>query len=275
MKHPYKYKSIDDFLITHPLNMDAQLNDGWGAYFPVKGIELEASILFADIAGFSSRTREMNPLETLIFVNNYFAWMSAEGLHDSHGLIDKYIGDEMMIVFANEFGSENHFEDALRCGRKMIERDVLNYCPHIGIASGKVVVGFVGTPYKYNSSVFGLPVTMAARCAAVKPEKNNYDKRIVFPEENWVEKDIDELFPPVIDKYSDGTESQSEQTWSILEPRSVPIKNLADVMIRELRCTLMHLSEYTATQRAKDNFTSLVKHGFYRTIVSGSKIKDK
>jgi class 3 adenylate cyclase len=133
MKNEYhNYKSIEDFLISHPLNIDAELDDGWGAFFPVKGIELDATILFADITSFSSRTKTLSPVETLLFVNNFFAWMSAEGLHKSYGLIDKYIGDEMMIVFANEFGSENHFEDALRCARGMIERDVLNYCPHIG-----------------------------------------------------------------------------------------------------------------------------------------------
>lgn len=279
MRIPYKYKSIEDFLITHPLNIDAELNDGWGAYFPVKGIELEATILFADISSFSSRTKEMSPIETLIFVNNYFAWMSAEGLKNSHGLVDKYIGDEMMIVYANEFGSENHFEEALRSAKVMIDRDVLNYGPHIGIASGKVVVGFTGTPYKYNCSVFGLPVAMAARCASVKPDENNKRAfsggRIVFPAENWTGKDIDELFPPRVRNYPDGTTTTENQSWKVLQARTVPMKNLGDVSIRELQCGSFHLTQYTAVQRAKDNYQSLVERGFHRIFVSDSDSKNE
>jgi class 3 adenylate cyclase len=54
------------------------LDDGWGAQFAVKGRELEATILFADIADFSGRTADLTPTETLAYVNNFFAWISAE-----------------------------------------------------------------------------------------------------------------------------------------------------------------------------------------------------
>ena len=266
MKNKYhNYKSIEDFLISHPLNVDAELNDGWGAYFPVKGIELEASILFADITSFSSRTKELSPVETLIFVNNFFAWVSAEGLHESCGLIDKYIGDEMMIVFANEFGSENHFEDALRCARGMIERDVLDYCPHIGVASGEVVVGYTGTTLRYNASVFGLPVAMAARCASVKSEKIG-GGAIIFPESNWSNQDIDVLFPKRTYEMTDGTTQEQPQCWSVSPPRTVSMKNMGDTSIIELHCGLMHLTQYTTEQRARDNFKSLAERGFYRKV---------
>jgi len=264
MKNKYhNYKSIEDFLISRPLNIDADLDDGWGASFPVKGIELEATILFADIASFSRRTKELSPIETLIFVNNYFAWMSAEGLHKSCGLIDKYIGDEMMIVFSNEFGSENHFEDALRCARGMIERDVLGYGPHIGVASGNVVVGYTGTTLRYNASVFGLPVTMAARCASVKSEQM-LGGTIVFPESNWSNQDIDDLFPKRIYKFPDGRTQERDQCWSVVPPRTVPMKNMEDTSIIELKCGLVHFTQYSTEQRAKDNFMALVEEGFYR-----------
>ena len=271
MKNKYhNYKSIEDFLISHPLNIDAELNDGWGAYFPVKGIELEATILFADIASFSKRTKELSPIETLIFVNNFFAWMSAEGLQESCGLIDKYIGDEMMIVFSNEFGSENHFEDALRCARGMIDRDSLVYAPHIGIASGNVAVGYTGTTLHYNASVFGWPVTMAARCASVKSERMGGGS-IIFPESNWSNQDIDKLFPKRVYKSYDGTATEQPQYWAVLPPRTVPMKNMEDTSIIELKCGLMHATEYTATQRAKDNFEGLMKNGFYRKFITKNK----
>ena len=74
----YRYNSLEDFLATNPLSVDAQVDDGWGAVFPVKGREIEAAILFSDITGFCRRTLDLSPTETLIFVNNFFAWISAD-----------------------------------------------------------------------------------------------------------------------------------------------------------------------------------------------------
>lgn len=73
----YDFHSLEDFLASKPLHVDGQLDDGWGARFPVKGREIQATVLFADITGFSERTRDLCPAETLIFVNNFFAWISA------------------------------------------------------------------------------------------------------------------------------------------------------------------------------------------------------
>src|SRR4051794_21301256 len=95
----YAFQSLGDYLNSRPLDVDGLLDDGWGAVFSVKGREIEAAILFADISGFSGRTASMDSTETLIYVNNFFSWMSAEGLRGTHGIVDKYIGDEMMIIF--------------------------------------------------------------------------------------------------------------------------------------------------------------------------------
>ena len=118
----YHYNSLEDFLATNPLSVDAQVDDGWGAFFPVKGREIDASILFSDISGFSKRTLDLSPTETLIFVNHFFAWISAEALRGRPGIVDKYIGDEIMIVFSKEFGSDDPFVDAVQTARCMCGR---------------------------------------------------------------------------------------------------------------------------------------------------------
>lgn len=148
----YRFHSLDEFLISVPLTVDGQLDDGWNAAFPVKGRELEATILFADITSFSARTLDLTPTETLAYVNNFFAWISAEALRHGNGVVDKYIGDEIMVVFAHEFSSDDPFQDAVRTARFMADNDAHSFVPHIGIASGPVVVGYVGTPLKYNCS---------------------------------------------------------------------------------------------------------------------------
>lgn len=194
----YRYQSLEDFLTSAPLTIDAQFDDGWGAMFPVKGREIEATVLFADITGFTARTVDLTPEETLAFVNNFFAWVSAEALGQRPGIIDKYIGDEIMIVFAKEFGSEDAFVDAVQAARWMAENDVHSFSPHIGLASGKVIVGYAGTPLKYNCSVFGGPVALAARCARVAPEPNvgPVSTSIAFPAAEWGDRDFATVFPP-------------------------------------------------------------------------------
>jgi len=169
----YRYNSLDDFLATKPLSVDGEADDGWGAPFPVKGREIEAAVLFADISGFSKRTLDLSPTEMLICVNNFFAWISAEALRGRFGIVDKYIGDEIMVVFSKEFGSDDPFAEALQAGRWMLENDALAFEPHIGVAAGPVTVGYVGTPIKYNCSVFGPAVAMAARCANISGSNCN------------------------------------------------------------------------------------------------------
>lgn len=71
---PWRYTSLEDFLTAAELSVDGRLDDGWGADVFIKGRELEnAAVLFADISGFSARTADMTPTETLIYVNTFFA----------------------------------------------------------------------------------------------------------------------------------------------------------------------------------------------------------
>lgn len=244
----YRYASLEDFLATSELTVDGQLDDGWGAKFPVKGREIEATILFSDITGFSARTRDLNPTVTLALVNNFFAWISAEALRHFPGIIDKYIGDEVMVVFSREFGSSDAFADAVQTARWMGENDFCGFSPHVGIASGLVSVGYVGTPIRYNCSVFGAPVALAARCAAVKPEVK-CSTSIVFPAGEWGERDLAALIP--------------SDKWNLLTPRQVPMKNLPDTMVRELVCQSTFVSQVSTEQVTREAIEQLRKTNRY------------
>src|ERR1035441_3176854 len=149
-----EYRSLENFLISSPLSIDSQLTDAWNTEFTVKGREIEATVLFGDMGDFTTRTRKMNSTGTLLFVNEFLTWVTHEAVMLFHGIIDKYIGDEIMIVFSREFGSEDPVVDAVRTARWMGERDVYQFCPHIGIAHGQVTVGYVGTHLRFECSVF-------------------------------------------------------------------------------------------------------------------------
>ncbi len=257
----YRYNSLEDFLVSTTLTVDGQIDDGWGAGFPVKGREIWATVLFSDISGFSRRTQDLSPAETLIFVNHFFSWVTAEALRGSSGIVDKYIGDEMMIVFSQEFGSEDPFLEAVQAARWMGEHDAYSFCPHIGIASGKVIVGYVGTPMKYNCSVFGAPVALAARCAGVKPASSDETSfsscSIVFPATEWGERDFGTVFPPQRFKMSDGSIYEKTHSWDFQNPRPVEIKNLPDLLIRQIVKRSMYFPQQGPEDRAKEALSIL------------------
>ena len=236
------YNSLDDFLISTLATVDGQVTVGPGLTYPIKGRQIEATILFADISGYSARTLEMNPVETLAFVNHFFAWVTGMALQGTRGIVDKYIGDEMMIVFSKEFGSEDPFAEAVRVARFMGEDDFFAFVPHIGIASGPVIVGYAGTPLMYNCSVFGAPVALAARCAGIKPDVPELSENgfplfscvITFPEANRVGRDFEDFFAPR--KYIDMERNTREMArmWDMLPARSFEPKNIPELEIRQV-----------------------------------------
>lgn len=250
----YRYQSLEDFLISAPLTVDAQFDDGWGAMFPVKGREIEATVLFADITAFTARTHDLTAEQTLFFVNNFFAWVSAEALRQRPGIVDKYIGDELMIVFSKEFGSDDPFLDAVQAARWMAQNDAHSFCPHIGLASGTVIVGYAGTPLKYSCSVFGAPVALAARCAGVAPDPDAgpLSTSIVFPATEWGGHNFDEVFLPKQYEMPDGTTHEQPHDWELLEPRMVEPKNIGPTEVREVVNRGFHLPSQSAEERAKE-----------------------
>jgi class 3 adenylate cyclase len=259
----YRFNTLEDFLISRPLNVDVELDDGWGARFPVKGIEFDATVLFADISAFTRRTAEMSPVEVLIFVNNFFSWITAEAIKDAPCIVDKYIGDEVMIVFSKEFGSEDPFVDALRTARQMSDRDAHAFCPHTGIASGRVIAGYVGTPIKYDASIFGKPVNLASRCASIRPA-GCFSSTIVFPAEEWMDRSLEEVFTPEVYRHPRKGKVELPHAWRLCDPRVVDIKNMGTLTVREIGNTAPWIPEQSAADRARELFETIQREGHYR-----------
>ena len=262
-----RFNSLEDFLASTELSVDGVLNDGAGMPYPVKGREIEATVLFADIARFSTRTGDMSPVETLAFVQQFFAWITGEALHGRPGIVDKYIGDEVMVVFSKEFGSEDPFADAVRAGGYMSKNDIHRYHPHIGIASGPVVVGYAGTPLRYNVSVFGAPVALAARLAGVRGTGEHFvSSTVVFPAEEWGGRDLDEVIPPIT--YGDdgfGHDFPPLQKFELRPERTEELKGLGETRIREIfnGGDYFH-QEYTVEGRTVEEVVRLKQRGRYQ-----------
>ena len=85
------------------------------------GEDIEATILFSDIRSFTTLSEAMSAKAVVSFLNSYFAHVT-EPIMERGGFINKFIGDAVMGVFAPQFGSRLHVDDALLAALGMRER---------------------------------------------------------------------------------------------------------------------------------------------------------
>lgn len=133
--------------------------------------ETEATVLFMDIVGFTTRVEHMSPVELGIFLNNFFTEMT-DIIFQYKGTLDKYIGDAIMAVFGAPFELDNHAEAAILAAldmmkklkamnRNLDEKDKIKI--RIGINAGKLVSGDFGSPKRFDYTVIGNTVNVASR----------------------------------------------------------------------------------------------------------------
>ncbi len=133
---------------------------------PLSPEEAEASVLFADIRGFSKMAKSMAPDELVSFLSNsYFSPLSRVVLKYG-GTIDKYIGDCIMALFGLPVPLVDHEMKAFQAAFEMV--NLKREIPFgVGIACGKVVGGIFGSPFKKEYTVFGDAVNRASKLQKV------------------------------------------------------------------------------------------------------------
>jgi class 3 adenylate cyclase len=150
------------------------------------GEEREVSVLFCDIRGFTALTERMEPKEVIQMLNEHFTPLTRL-VYEHHGAVDKFVGDLIMAIFGAPKGFGNDIENAARCALRMVqERKVLNQTGNykisvgIGVASGTVVAGRMGSKDRLNYTVLGPRVNLASRlCGQAGPME------VVIDEETW------------------------------------------------------------------------------------------
>ena len=142
------------------------------------GEEREATVLFSDIRGFTAMTAGVPSKEVLAWLNRYLTVM-AEVIKENRGFLNKFIGDGIMVVFGAPLtaGAQEDARRATRCAVEMLARmDQWNASlppgqAHmkigIGIHSGMVTAGNVGSPDRLEYSVIGETVNLASRLEAL------------------------------------------------------------------------------------------------------------
>jgi adenylate cyclase len=137
----------------------------------IEAQEMDVSVLFSDIVSFTSMAEKMEPRRVSLMLNDYFTEMT-DIIFSEDGTLDKFIGDAIMAIFGAPIGMEDHAVRAVRTALEMKKRmQLLNeekfttvpFQIRIGINSGRVVAGDIGSPKRIEYTVLGNTVNIASR----------------------------------------------------------------------------------------------------------------
>lgn len=136
----------------------------------------EVSVIFCDVRGFTAMSQDMPPAEVVAMLNEHMSALT-HVVHEHRGVVDKFVGDSIMTLFGAPKSYGRDPESAVRCAWAMIRaRERLNAATGcklrigIGIASGPVLAGCMGSERRLDYTVIGERVNLAARlCSAAGP----------------------------------------------------------------------------------------------------------
>jgi len=144
------------------------------------GTTKNATILFSDIAGFTKFSSTLTPAEVVSTMNEYLSKM-AEIVLDHDGEIDKFIGDAVMARFGVLSDLENSSRSAVETALEMMvglrelqgkwaQEGRQGFTIRIGIASGPVLAGNIGSVRRQEFTVMGTTVNLASRLESMNKE---------------------------------------------------------------------------------------------------------
>ncbi len=157
----------------------------------MRGARVNASILFVDIRGFTTLSEDKDPAWIVDMLNNYFTRVTDTVI--SHGgSINKFLGDEAMAIFGAPIANRHHADSAVRAALE-IQKSVRQIGAEqglgraeirvgVGVNSGNVVAGNLGSEKRMEYTVVGDDVNVASRLTAMaKPgeiliSKQTYDQ---------------------------------------------------------------------------------------------------
>ncbi len=144
------------------------------------GVELEITAFFSDVQSFSSFSEVLTPQQLVELMNEYLTAMT-DILEAEFGALDKYIGDAIVAMYGAPVEIQDHASracvSALRMQKRLSElrqkwqSEGTKWHPlvhkmrmRIGLNRGRCVVGNMGSTKRFNYTMMGDPVNLAARC---------------------------------------------------------------------------------------------------------------
>ena len=179
------------------------------------------TVLFSDIKGFSTFSEQMSPQELVGFLNTYFDEMT-EIIFKYQGTLDKLIGDAVMCFWGHPVETEEHPLRATIAALEMMQvvrqiQESVNlpgghrFDIRIGVNTGDMVVGNMGSQHRFSYTVMGDDVNLGAR---LEPLNKYYGTNILISGSTY-EKVKDRIFCRELDRV---TVKGKEHAVTIYEP---------------------------------------------------------
>jgi adenylate cyclase len=173
-----------------PILTEALPSDGYERAPYSDGEELEVTILFADLRGFTKMSDKRLPYDVVFILNQYFELMG-EAIESKDGYLDKFIGDGIMAIFGIRSGAQNGARQAIGATMEMSRKlSVLNKRLEeevseplrigIGVHSGKAIIGAMGYGNTKPVTAIGSTVNTAAR---LEGESKKYGAELILSQE--------------------------------------------------------------------------------------------
>ncbi len=168
------------------------------------GKHVEGTVLFADIVGFTSFSEKMPASEVADLLNEYFTYISAvSSLYQ--GTIDKYMGDCAMVIFGIPDADPDHKFHALICAvmiqklvvrlnKKRIEQGKPSIHFRIGVNSGTMLAGNMGSVDRMQYTVVGDTVNLASRLHTVAAKDQIVITDLLYHDEKLKSRIVAEKF---------------------------------------------------------------------------------
>lgn len=161
------------------------------------GKSIEGTVVFADIVGFTQIAENIKPEELVSILNQYFSLIS-DACRLNQGIVDKYLGDGVMLVFGAPQPDADHRFHAIRCAlliQRLIEdenrsREMQGLFPvrfRIGINAGAMLAGNMGSRERMEYTVVGETVNLASRLCGIANSGQT-----VIPRELYMDLNIKE-----------------------------------------------------------------------------------
>jgi class 3 adenylate cyclase len=158
----------------------------------------EVTVMFTDLAGFTSMSEQMSAAETANHLNHHFALLAA-CVEAEGGTIDKFMGDALMAFWGAPDEQPDQVERAVRAAKAMVvavkndnkNRQIGNQTQmrfRVGLHCGLAVVGNIGAPERMNYTVVGDTVNTAQRMEQLGKEVAADAETIILATENIVHK---------------------------------------------------------------------------------------
>jgi adenylate cyclase len=140
----------------------------------LKGHKNQATILFADIRGFTAYAEDREPEEVVTMLNTYFE-IATRAILDYGGYVDKFIGDCVLGVFGVPVFRKDHVERAVLAAVDLMEQlrlhsihgNFMLSSVGVGIHTGPIVSGNIGSQAKMEYTVIGDTVNLASRLSGL------------------------------------------------------------------------------------------------------------